>query len=388
MLDWRPAALGWFRLTWYWAIYACKVLGLHRCLVSFSYLIYWPSVRCLTLWVSTHPLPVSWSVWIWHANLHETFDSTSYDENHEGKPRLPRFVRTYSEGSPAILFRADGTIPEQPELFRAVLQPDYMSDWHVHAISTMHLSLRLQHIYVSNDDAKDDAGSYTYVLLNNVLCAFITAADLRTQVAAFLYRVSPPDNKQVKEIKAVAWPPQCGSNNSIELPSQLPKDDFYWRTWDHLGGSRLRCLSSTTSHQPMLRHMPSWWLSTLDGVCRLYASLPCSHQVSSCPTYCSQWCWILHCCSELLGWRTSAGCILDHEFSHFLASLFISDDVCLLQFAKIEQGDDSTDVENSFTWFIITHFATVFGPKNMVSCLISWCLCLFLMMYVFHSLQR
>lgn len=75
------------------------------------------------------------------------------------------------------------------------------SDWRVRAISATHLPLRLQHIYVSNDDVKDDAASYTYVLPKNVLRAFITASDLRTQVAAFLYGVSPPDNKQVKEIK-------------------------------------------------------------------------------------------------------------------------------------------------------------------------------------------
>ena len=75
------------------------------------------------------------------------------------------------------------------------------SDWRVRAISATHLPLRLQHIYVSNDDVRDDASSYTYVLPKNLLRHFVTAADLRTQVAAFLYGVSPPDNKQVKEIK-------------------------------------------------------------------------------------------------------------------------------------------------------------------------------------------
>jgi pre-mRNA-processing factor 8 len=79
------------------------------------------------------------------------------------------------------------------------------SDWRVCAISATHLPLRLQHIYVSNDDVKDDAASFTYVLPKNILRAFITAADLRTQVAAFLYGVSPPDNKQVKELK-VCYP--------------------------------------------------------------------------------------------------------------------------------------------------------------------------------------
>jgi len=75
------------------------------------------------------------------------------------------------------------------------------SDWRVRAISATHLPLRLQHIYVSNDDVKDDAASFTYVIPKNVLRAFVTSSDLRTQVAAYLYGSSPPDNKQVKEIK-------------------------------------------------------------------------------------------------------------------------------------------------------------------------------------------
>ena len=75
------------------------------------------------------------------------------------------------------------------------------SDWRVRAISATHLPLRLQHIYVSNDDVKDDAASFTYVIPKNILRTFITSADLRTQVAAYLYGVSPPDNKQVKEIR-------------------------------------------------------------------------------------------------------------------------------------------------------------------------------------------
>ncbi|KAK0464642.1 NUC071 domain-containing protein [Desarmillaria tabescens] len=105
------------------------------------------------------------------------------------------------------------------------------SDWRVRAISSTHLSLRLQHIYVSNDDVKDDAASYTYVLPKNILRAFITAADLRTQVAAYLYGVSPPDNKQVKEIKAVVW-----------LPSRMPKDDFLLKDLEFLGWIKTQAL--------------------------------------------------------------------------------------------------------------------------------------------------
>jgi hypothetical protein len=75
------------------------------------------------------------------------------------------------------------------------------SDWRVRAISAANLPLRLQHIYVSNDDVKDDAASFTYVMPKNILKSFVISADLRTQVAAFLYGVSPPDNAQVKEIR-------------------------------------------------------------------------------------------------------------------------------------------------------------------------------------------
>lgn len=95
---------------------------------------------------------------------------------------------------------------------------------------------------VSNDDVKDDAASYTYVLPKNILRAFITAADLRTQVAAFIYGASPPDNKQVKEIKAVVWVPQRGNNNSVELPAQLPKDDFLLKDLEPLGWIKTRAL--------------------------------------------------------------------------------------------------------------------------------------------------
>ncbi|KAG8808991.1 pre-mRNA-splicing factor 8 [Serendipita sp. 401] len=109
------------------------------------------------------------------------------------------------------------------------------SDWRVRAISSTNLALRLQHIYVSNDDVKDEAGSLTYVFPKNVLRAFVINSDLRTQVAAYLYGASPPDNKQVKEIKAIVWIPQRGSNNSVELPGQLPEDDVLLSDLEPLG---------------------------------------------------------------------------------------------------------------------------------------------------------
>jgi pre-mRNA-processing factor 8 len=97
------------------------------------------------------------------------------------------------------------------------------------------LPLRVNHIFVGNDDVKDDAGSFTYVVPKNILRSFIVNADLRTQVVAYLYGSSPADNKQVKEIKAIAWIPQRGTNNGIDLPNALPKHDFLLKDLEPLG---------------------------------------------------------------------------------------------------------------------------------------------------------
>ena len=69
------------------------------------------------------------------------------------------------------------------------------TDWRVRAISAANLHLRVNHIYVNSDDIRE--AGFTYVLPKNLLKKFICIADLRTQIAAFLYGVSPPDNPQV-----------------------------------------------------------------------------------------------------------------------------------------------------------------------------------------------
>ncbi|QRV74480.1 pre-mRNA-processing-splicing factor 8 [Ceratobasidium sp. AG-Ba] len=75
------------------------------------------------------------------------------------------------------------------------------SDWRVRAISATHLPLRLQHVYVPTTTSRMTRD--------------------RT-LAAFLYDASPPDNKQVKEIKAkiMADHPEW-SSNSICLSCSL-----------------------------------------------------------------------------------------------------------------------------------------------------------------------
>ena len=142
------------------------------------------------------------------------------------------------------------------------------------AISATHLPLRLQHIYVSNDDVKDDAASYTFVLPKNILRHFVTAADLRTQVAAFLYGVSPPDNKQVKEIKAVVWVPQRGNNNSVELPAQMPRDDFLLKDLEPLGWIKTQALelphlspTDVSTQAKIMADHPEWGSSSICVTC-------------------------------------------------------------------------------------------------------------------------
>ncbi len=69
------------------------------------------------------------------------------------------------------------------------------TDWRVRAISASNLHLRVNHIYVNSDDIRESG--YTYVMPKNMLKKFICVADLRTQISAYLYGISPPDNPQV-----------------------------------------------------------------------------------------------------------------------------------------------------------------------------------------------
>ena len=77
------------------------------------------------------------------------------------------------------------------------------TDWRVRAISAANLHLRVNHIYVNSDDIRESG--LTYVLPKNLLKKFICIADLRTQIAGFMYGVSPPDNPQV----CFSLPPHC-----------------------------------------------------------------------------------------------------------------------------------------------------------------------------------
>jgi len=98
------------------------------------------------------------------------------------------------------------------------------TDWRVRAISATNLHLRTKHIYVSSEDISEDG--LTYVLPKNILSKFITIADLRTQVAGYLYGITPEDNDQVREVRCIVMVPQVGNHQSVTLPKNLPEHEM------------------------------------------------------------------------------------------------------------------------------------------------------------------
>ena len=98
------------------------------------------------------------------------------------------------------------------------------TDWRVRAISATNLHLRTKHIYVSSEDISEEG--LTYVLPKNILSKFITIADVRTQIAGYLYGVTPDHSHEVREVRAIVLVPQVGNHQSVTLPNALPEDDL------------------------------------------------------------------------------------------------------------------------------------------------------------------
>eukprot|EP01062_Namystynia_karyoxenos_P058492 TRINITY_DN50017_c0_g1_i1.p1 TRINITY_DN50017_c0_g1~~TRINITY_DN50017_c0_g1_i1.p1 ORF type:complete len:2366 (+),score=967.90 TRINITY_DN50017_c0_g1_i1:106-7098(+) len=98
------------------------------------------------------------------------------------------------------------------------------TDWRVRAISATNLVLRCNNIYVSSDEVRESG--YTYVLPKNILKKFITIADLRTQIAGFMFGVHPPDNKSVIEVRCIVMPPQWGSHQQVNVPLKIPEHPY------------------------------------------------------------------------------------------------------------------------------------------------------------------
>ena len=99
---------------------------------------------------------------------------------------------------------------------------------------------------------------YTYIMPKNILKNLICIADLRTQVAGFLYGLSPRDNPQVKEMRCISIPPQHGSHQMVTLPANLPEHEIL-ADFEPLGPSRMKLLSY---HLKIWHDMLKFWRRT------------------------------------------------------------------------------------------------------------------------------
>merc|ERR1712232_784704 len=145
------------------------------------------------------------------------------------------------------------------------------TDWRVRAISATNLHLRTKHIYVSSEDILEDG--LTYVLPKNMLSKFITIADLRTQVAGYLYGVTPDDNDQVREVRCIVMVPQVGNHQSVTLPKKLPDDsmlkDLEPLGWIHTqpneliqNGTQVLPAPDVVTHASIISDHPGAWTGT------------------------------------------------------------------------------------------------------------------------------
>ncbi|KXN66800.1 pre-mRNA-processing-splicing factor 8 [Conidiobolus coronatus NRRL 28638] len=136
------------------------------------------------------------------------------------------------------------------------------TDWRTRAISSTNLHLRTNHIYVNSDDIKETG--LTYVLPKNILKKFIMISDLRTQIAGFLYGVSPPEHELVKEIRCIVMVPQHATHQQVHLPHQLPDHDQIKDLeplgWIHTQPNESTQLSpyDATTHANIMAENKSW----------------------------------------------------------------------------------------------------------------------------------
>src|SRR3954469_12119867 len=99
------------------------------------------------------------------------------------------------------------------------------TEWRTRAISSTNLHMRTNHIFVTHAEDVKETG-YTYILPKNILKRFIQIADLRTQIASYMYGVSPSDAPNVKEIRALVMVPQWGTHQVLHLPNILPDHEY------------------------------------------------------------------------------------------------------------------------------------------------------------------
>ncbi|KAL8729282.1 MAG: hypothetical protein Q9181_005052 [Wetmoreana brouardii] len=138
------------------------------------------------------------------------------------------------------------------------------TEWRTRAIATSNLRTRANNIYISSDDIHEE-GHPTYIMPKNILKRFITIADLRVQVAGYLYGSSPPDNDAVKEIRTIVMVPQVGNTRDVQLPQNLPSHPQLSKL-EPLGiihtmsGNEPPYMTAqdTTQHARLMSAHPSW----------------------------------------------------------------------------------------------------------------------------------
>lgn len=102
------------------------------------------------------------------------------------------------------------------------------NEWRNRAIAANNLHLRTKNFFVASSDFVDD-NSYAYIMPKNLLRKLVQISDVKTQIGGYIYGSSPPDNSQVKEIKAIAMVPQLGSTHAVQFPNKLynqQEDEF------------------------------------------------------------------------------------------------------------------------------------------------------------------
>ncbi|KAI4205905.1 MAG: hypothetical protein LQ350_000090 [Teloschistes chrysophthalmus] len=143
------------------------------------------------------------------------------------------------------------------------------TEWRTRAIATSNLRTRANNIYISSDDVHEE-GHPTYIMPKNILKRFITIADLRVQVAGYIYGSSPPDNPQIKEIKTIVMIPQVGNTRDVQLPQALPSHPQLSKL-EPLGivhtmsGNEPPYMTAadTTQHARLMSAHPSWDKKTI-----------------------------------------------------------------------------------------------------------------------------
>ena len=138
------------------------------------------------------------------------------------------------------------------------------TEWRTRAIASSNLRTRANNIYISSEDVQEE-DHFTYIMPKNILKRFITIADLRVQVAGYLYGASPPDNDQVKEIRTIVMVPQVGSTRDVQLPHTLPEHEYLSKL-EPLGiihtvsGNEPRYMSAAdvTTHAKLMNTHDSW----------------------------------------------------------------------------------------------------------------------------------